>query len=139
MTTRGRTVYSNQTVVDQADFFQSDGYTRVTGLLPSQLVCQFFFNNKLQTWPLISGANLTDMQIVAGSVYWWEVPGSPGIYSVRWRPNAVGYWRLLISYPAGLQTSGQDYDVNPIPPVVNQGLQTSFVGPGHRHGHHHGD
>ena len=59
MTTRGRLVYANQTVVDQADFFQSDGYTRVTGLVPANLVMQLFFDNQLQPWTFITGANLT--------------------------------------------------------------------------------
>jgi hypothetical protein len=134
MTTRGRLVYANQTVVDQADFFASDGYTRVTGLVPANLVLQLFSDNQLQPWTFITGANLTDGQIVSGSVYWLEVPGSPGIYSVRFRPNAVGYWRLLISYPAGQQRAGQDYDVNPAPPTLDQGLQTSFVRGEHGHG-----
>jgi hypothetical protein len=122
-TTRGRLVYANQTVVDQTDFFQPDGFTRVTGLTPAALVCQLFFDNQLQPWQLVTGLNLTDTQIASGSVYWVEVPGSPGIYSVRFRPNAVGYWRLLISYPAGKQISGQDYDIHPLPPAVDQGLK----------------
>ena len=134
MTTRGRLVYANQTVVDQADFFQSDGYTRVTGLTPTGLICQLFFDNQLQPWKFITGANITDTQIASGAVYWVEVPGSPGIYSVRFRPNAVGYWRLLISYPVGLQIMGQDYDVNPVPPMVEQGLSSSFVKGEHGHG-----
>lgn len=128
-TTRGRLVYANQTVDDQADFFQSDGFTRVTGLTVSDLIMQLFFENQLQTWTFVSGANLTDTQIASGSVFWLEVPGSPGIYSVRFRPNAVGYWRLLITYTAGTQISAQDYDVNSAPPTVDQGLKASFLKP----------
>lgn len=128
-TTRGRLVYANQTVVDQADFFQSDGFTRVTGLTVTNLICQIFFDNQLQPWSFITGANLTDTQIASGSVYWLEVPGSPGIYSVRFRPNSIGYWRLLITYTAGQQIMGQDYDVNAAPPTVDQGLKASVVRP----------
>jgi hypothetical protein len=128
-TTRGRLVYANQTVDDQADFFQSDGFTRVTGLTPAQLTCQLFFDNQLQPWAFVTGANLTDTQIASGNVYWLEVPGSPGIYSVRFRPNALGYWRLLITYAAGMQISGQDYDVTAAPPSVDQGLKASFLKP----------
>jgi hypothetical protein len=116
-TTRGRQVPANQTVDDQADFFQSDGFTRVTGLTVSQLVMQLFLNN------------VTDGQITSGNVYWLEVPGSPGIYSVRFRPNALGYWRLLITYPVGMQIEGQDYDVVPPSPTVDQGLKASFLKP----------
>jgi hypothetical protein len=128
-TTRGRVVLANQTVDDQSDFFQSDGFTRVTGLTPSQLVCQIFFDNQLQPWPLVTGSGFTDAQIASGHVYWLEVPGSPGIYSVRWRPNAVGYWRLIITYPAGQQISAQDYDVTTGNPTVDQGLKASFLKP----------
>lgn len=128
-TTRGRLVYANQTVDDQADFFQPDGFTRVTGLTVSNLSMQLFFDNQLQPWTFVTGANLTDTQIASGSVYWLEVPGSPGIYSVRFRPNAIGYWRLLITYPAGQQISGQDYDVNATPPTVDTGLKAAFVKP----------
>jgi hypothetical protein len=128
-TTRGRLVYANQTVDDQADFFQSDGFTRVTGLTTSNLSMQIFFDNQLQPWAFVTGANLTDTQIASGSVYWLEVPGSPGIYSVRFRPNAIGYWRLLITYAAGQQISGQDYDVTAPAPTVDQGLKASFTKP----------
>jgi hypothetical protein len=69
------------------------------------------------------------MQVASGKVYWQEVSGSPGIYNVRFRPNAIGYWRLLITYPVGTQISGQDYDVTPLPPTVDTGLKASFVKP----------
>lgn len=128
-TTRGRLVHANDVVLDQCDFFQLDGYTRVTGLTPNNLTCQLFFQNSLQPWPLESGQGVSDAQVASGKVYWLEVPGSPGIYNVRFRPNAIGYWRLLINYPVGTQISGQDYDVTPLPPTVDQGLKASLVKP----------
>jgi hypothetical protein len=109
-TTRGRQVFSNQVVFDQADFFQSDGFTRVTGLTTSNLTCELFFNNILMPWSFLSGVGISDAQIAAGKVYWMEIPTDPGRYNIRWRPNAVGYWRLLITYTAGQQIMGQDYD-----------------------------
>ena len=128
-TTRGRLVFANEVVLDQCDFFQLDGFTRVTGLTPGNLVCQTFLQNLLQPWSLVNGAGVTDAQVASGKVYWVEVPGSPGIYNVRFRPNAIGYWRLLITYPVGTQISAQDYDVTPIPPSIDQGLKSSFVKP----------
>lgn len=128
-TTRGRLVVNNQVVFDQADFFQPDGFTRVTGLIPSQLVGQLFLQNVLQPWPLVPGAGVTDAQVASGKVYWTEVPGSPGIYNVRWRPNALGYWRLLITYPVGTQIMAQDYDVTVAGVPVETGLKASFVKP----------
>lgn len=129
-TTRGRLVQINQVILDQADFFQLDGFTRVVGLQPSDLTLQLFFQNQLQPWPLIIGSGVTDALVKSGSVYWNEVPGSPGIYNVRFRPNTTGYWRLLITYAAGTQIMGQDYDVVTQTPVVESGLKASFVKPG---------
>jgi hypothetical protein len=110
-TTRGRIVQANQVVLDQADFFQGDGFTRVTGLIPSAVVSQIFYENTQQPWPLISGDGVTDAQVVAGNVYFHEVPGSPGFYNVRFRPNTLGYWRNLLAYPVGKQVLAQDFDV----------------------------
>lgn len=128
-TTRGRLVTTNNVVLDQADFFQPDGFTRITGITIPQLTCQLFFQNALQPWGLLTGANVTDVQVASGKVYWVEVPGSSGIYNVRFRPNAIGYWRLIITYPAGLQIMGQDYDVVQAGVAVETGLKASFVKP----------
>ena len=127
-TTRGRLVQINQVILDQADFFEGDGYTRVTGLTPSDLESKLYLNNTLQPWALIDGGSTTDSQVSSGNVYWQEVTGSSGIYNVRFRPNAVGYWRLLIAYPVGTQIMAQDYDVSQYP-LTDSGLRASFTKP----------
>jgi hypothetical protein len=129
-TTRGRLVQSNQVVYDQADFFQLDGFTRQAGLTIGQITFQVYFNNTLQAWTLVSGVGVLDPQIVAGKVYWHEIPGPNGPYSVRWRPNAVGYWRLLVTYPVGTQILAQDYDVISGGQVLGSGMKASFIGTG---------
>jgi hypothetical protein len=65
--------------------------------------------------------------VSTGHLYWDTHEGYNGI---RWRPNAVGYWRILLTY--GYQIVGQDYDVNPGSGVVvpGGGLKASFTGPG---------
>lgn len=128
-TTRGRVVQANQVVLDQVDFFQPDGFTRVTGLNPGVLVSQIFFNNVIQPWPLVSGLGITDAQVVSGRIYFNEVPGSPGFYNVRFRPNALGYWRNLLTYPAGQQVAAQDFDVVQSAPAMEGGLHASFIKP----------
>lgn len=128
-TTRGRLVRSNEVVLDQADYFQSDGFTRVTGLTTANLQCTIFFNNALMPWVFVTGASVSDGQVASGKVYFLEVPGSPGIYNVRFRPNAVGYWRLLITYTVGQQIMAQDYDVTGGPSSMDVGLQSSFIKP----------
>ena len=128
-TTRGRLVYSNQVVFDQADFFQLDGYTRVAGLTSLQVSSEIYFNNTLMPWALVSGTGVSDNQVVSGKIYWLEIPNGP--YGVRFRPNAIGYWRLLITYPVGTQRLAQDYDVASGTGIAAPtGLKTSFVEPG---------
>jgi hypothetical protein len=128
-TTRGRLVQINQVVIDQADYFDFDGYTRVTGLTPSDLTMQLFINNGLQPWLFVDGTLTADAQIVSGKVFFNEVPGSPGIYSLRFRPDSLGYWRLLVDYRQGNQIMAQDYDVTPNQPLVSSGIKSSFVKP----------
>jgi len=128
-TTRGRIVQANQVVLDQVDFFLSDGYTRVTGLIPSSLVSQIFYSNLLQPWPLISGIGVTDAQVVSGNIYFNEIAGHPGFYNVRFRPNSLGFWRNLLSYPSGQQISAQDFDVVQGVPVMESGIHASFIKP----------
>lgn len=127
-TTRGRLVYTNQVVYDQADFFQVDGFTRVPGVTPGQLSLALYFNNSAQPWTLVSGTGIQDVNIASGKVYWQQIPSGP--YGIRFRPNAVGYWRLIITYSAGFQIVAQDYDVNAGTGVpIEGGLRASFGGP----------
>lgn len=126
----GRLVQSNQAVRSQADFFGVDHFTRVTGLTTSQVSSTLFFNNVLQPWILTDGTILSDTQLSSGNVYWNEIPGSPGFYSVRFVPFAVGYWRVVLTYPTGSQTVSNDFDVVAVPPPVDDGLKTSFIRPG---------
>ena len=126
VTTRGRLVRVNQTVIDQADYFQLDGFTRVVGLNTTDVELQIFYDNVLQPWPLMDGTSVTDAQVKSGFVYFHEISGSDGFYSVRFRPNAGGYWRTLLTYTAGQQILAQDYDVNAEPVTVNGGLKAKF-------------
>lgn len=128
-TTRGRIVQANQVVLDQVDFFAPDGFTRVVGIAPGSLVSQVFFNNAIQAWPLVSGNAVTDAQVTAGRIYFNEIPGQLGFYNVRFRPDALGYWRNLLTYPAGQQISAQDFDVVQSAPAMESGIQASFVKP----------
>jgi hypothetical protein len=126
-TTRGRIVQANEVVIDQADYFQADGFTRVVGLRVSDLTVQLFFQNNPQPWPLVDGTTTDNVRVVSGRVFFHEVSGQPGIYSVRWRPNAKGYWRLLLTYTVGQQIMGQDYDVTAEPTPPAGGLKSSFI------------
>jgi len=128
--TRTRLVTNNQIVMDMADFYEADGYTRVPGLTIAGLTSQVFFQNEAQPWPLVPGLGVTDAQVASGRIYWSEVAGMPGFYNVRWRPNAVGFWRIILSYPTGLQIVGQEYDVvKAASETATGGLKPSFMKP----------
>lgn len=126
-TTRGRIVQVNQVVLDQVDFFDGGGFTRVVGVTVTDLISDIFYNNLKQPWPLVSGTGVTDAQVAAGTVYFQQIAGEPGFYSVRFRPNAVGFWRNLLTYTAGQQNSAQDFDVVASSPLLESGLKSSFI------------
>lgn len=126
-TTRGRLVRVNQTVIDQADYFQADGFTRVAGLTIVDVTSQIFFDNVLQPWILTDGTSVADNQVASGRLYFHEIPGTTGNYSLRFRPNAGGYWRVLLTYTSGQQILAQDYDVTAEPLTVKGGLKASFT------------
>jgi len=125
----GRLIPINRAVIDQADFFAPDDFTRITGLTTADITSTLFFNNVAQPWALTNGALVTDAQVAAGKVYFNEITGQPGFYSVRFRPNAVGFWRLVLAYSAGSRTVLLGFDVLPEPPIVASGLKASFVKP----------
>jgi hypothetical protein len=128
--TRSRHVQTNEVVLDQADFFQGNGFDRVPGLTISSVAVQVFWNNQLQPWPLTDGTPVTNALAAAGYVYWNEIPGAAGFYSVRWRPTGTGYWRVVLTYATGTQTVCLDYDVIPESATVSEtGLKAVFVKP----------
>lgn len=128
-TLQNRLVYANQVILSQADFFQPDNFTRVTGLTVAQLQLVVFHNNVAQPWSFVSGVGTTDVQVASGMVYWSEIPTNLGFYSVRWRPHALGYWRLVFTYTAGQQILSQDYDVVLGGATYDSGLRESFIKP----------
>lgn len=126
-TTRGRIVQVNQVVLDQADFFEPDGFTRTVGLTVVDLISEIFHDNLKQPWPLVSGSGVTDAQVAAGTIYFHQIEGNPGFYNVRFRPNATGFWRNLLTFTAGQQNSAQDFDVVASSPLLESGLKSSFI------------
>lgn len=127
LTTRSRFVFHNETVFDQADFLGPDIFTRVVGLTIPQIDFSLFFNNQPQPWIPTDGTAVSDAQVTSGRIYWSEIPSKLGFYSIRSRPNAVGYWRLVLSYAAGQQIYATDFDVIGTPPSASEALQYSFV------------
>lgn len=121
-----RVVQSGRPVLDQVDLFLVDGKTRSQDVLPGNLVLRIYAGANQLSWALVSGVGIPDIQVTAGKVYWTEF--STGFYNVRFFPNMVGPWRLILTYPAFDQAVSLSYDVVPqagAPGVL--GLRSSFI------------
>ena len=127
MVVYGRLIPINRVVIDQADIFAPDDFTRVVDLVVADLTATLFYNNVAQPWVFLTGVTVTDAQVAAGNIYFNQIIGQPGFYSVRFRPNAVGFWRLALSYTAGTRALALGFDVVPEIPMVASGLKASFV------------
>ena len=80
----------------------------------------------LLSWPLLNGTSVQDSSISSGNVYFHEIVGSPGFYSVRLYPNAIGSWRLILNDATLLQEDYLEFDV--FPATANApGLIASFT------------
>lgn len=115
----------NRVVYDQVDIFQADFFTRVIGLLFTDVTVSLTRDNVVAAWPLVDGTLVPDSQVVAGRIYWNAL--STGAYGIRYFPNALGHWNLSVAWP---QTPPQniviDYDVVNLPLAVESGLRADF-------------
>ena len=121
-----RTVSVSKLVFDQVDLFLSDGKTRSQGVPVASLNLKLFFNGSRIEWPLVSGTGVQDLQVTAGRVYWTEIES--GFYTLRFFPNVIGAWRVLLTYPVYDQAVSLSYDVaRPTAVPVSSGIRTSFL------------
>lgn len=121
----GRSITAGQLVRLQADFFSSSS-TRATGVVSTGVTLSIFYNNSPLSWVIRDGTSVADSSISAGSVYFNEITGAAGFYSVRFFPDRVGYWRIVLRNTALAQESVAEFDANPA--ATNpSGLQASFI------------
>lgn len=121
-----RAVSVSNLVLDQIDLFLTDGKTRAQGVTVGDLNLKLFFKGSRVEWPLVSGTNVQDLQVTAGQVYWTEF--ETGFYTLRFFPNVVGSWRVLLTYPAYDQAVSLSYDVTqPVIVQVSSGIRASFT------------
>jgi hypothetical protein len=108
----------------QVDFYTSFS-VRAVGVVSTDLTSNLFFNNSLLFWPLMNGTSVQDSSISSGNIYFHEIVGSPGFYSVRLFPNAIGFWRLVLNSSTLLEEDVLEFDV--FPAAANSpGLIASF-------------
>ena len=92
-----RLVSAGAIVHAQADFFQPKGsINRPAGIVAASLSMSAFASSSVLSWPLADGASVPDSGISAGTVYFNEVSGAPGFYSVRFFTDRVGFWRVVL-------------------------------------------
>jgi len=125
----GRSVSAGSLVRDQVDFFlPGGGSNRVPGIGISQLGLTVFAENSLLAWPLADGTLVPDSSISAGTVYFNEISGASGFYSVRFFPDRVGYWRIVLRNAALSAEVARDFDVAPAGPLgPPNGLNATFI------------
>ena len=123
----GRNVSSGSLVRAQADFFLPAGSAnRVTGVQWSTLAPLVFVNNSALPWQIADGTAVPDSSISAGTVYFHEIPGSPGFYSVRFFPDRTGYWRIALKSSSLGAEVILEFDIT-APAAPAGGLNATFV------------
>lgn len=121
-----RSVQAGLVVFEQVDLYLPDDVTRATGVVPAGLTAKLHLGSTDTAWPVVSGVGVTDVQVAAGKLYWQEFES--GYYSIRFFPNQVGMWRLLLTWNAGPKTFSYTYDVTAKPAFPGAlGLKASFV------------
>ena len=124
-----RLIAAGTVVYDQPDFFNPPG-VRAVGVVPANLSLTLFLNNGLLSWPLIDGSAVADSSVSSGSIYFNEISGSNGYYSIRFFPHQIGFWRLIIKHSAFNQEVIKKYDIiasGSLSPTGTSGLNAAFV------------
>lgn len=123
LTTRSNII--NMLVYEQIDLFMLDGITRAQGVPLTALTSKLFYGSEGEPWVLVSGTGVPDEQVVPGYLYWDEF--ETGYYSIRFKPNVVGIWRLILLCAALNTGVSVTYSVEPVAYPMNTGLQVSFI------------
>ena len=124
----GRLLSAGQIVRDQIDIYIPAGsVNRKAGENFTQLVLVSFVDNNLIAWPLADGTNVPDSSISAGVVYFNQIAGAPGFYSIRFFPDRIGYWRLVFQEQALGEEVILSYDIIPPQGSAPNGLNATFI------------
>lgn len=124
-----RSISAAALVRDQIDLYTPPGsIIRATGITVADVSVIVFANNALLAWTLLDGSAVPDSSISAGSVYFNEISGSPGFYSVRFYPDRTGFWKLVYSVPSITAEVVREFDIVPQSAFATaNGLNASFT------------
>jgi len=125
----GRSISAASLVFDQIDLYNPPGsITRVAGVLAANVSISVFSNNVPLTWAIQDGSAVPDSSISAGIVYFNEIIGQPGFYSVRFYPDRIGFWKIVFSVPSIAAEVIREYDISPMSSSASaNGLNASFM------------
>lgn len=126
----GRSIQAGHAVHDQIDFYESSSsFIRVPGITLDKLAFFVFYNNSLLSWSAADGSYTPDANLTSGYVLFNEISGSPGFYSIRFFPDRVGYWRIIVYNTLTNAQQIRDYDISPAQNqyVNSTGLNASFI------------
>ena len=124
-----RTVNAGGVIYDQITIYDPIGtFNRLTGATLTDFSLNAFFNNTPLAWVIADGVGVLDSEVSPGVIYFNEIASAPGFYSVRFYPNAVGYWSISLLYTPTTYENVLNYDVKPAQqyPGPNAGLIASF-------------
>jgi hypothetical protein len=86
---------------------------------------KMFVDETLVSWSLLSGVNIPNVRVTSGKVYWTEI--HPGYYTIRFFPNLLGLWRVILEIPSVHQTASLTYEVTQrVTSPFGSGMKTSF-------------
>jgi len=124
----GRSVPAGQLVLDQINFYMPSGsINRVIGITSVSLSLNIFSDNCLLNWPLLDGTNVANFSVSSGSVYFNEISGSPGFYSIRFFPDRIGFWCLVFQNLTLNEEAIRSYDVTSARPGPSNDLNATFL------------
>ena len=121
---------SGSVICDQLVIYNpANSFTRDTGIVISDLTLTLFVNNVSVNWSLVDGSSILDYQISPGYIYFNEISGNPGFYSLRFFPDRIGYWNLSLVYSGTTVEYVREFDVVPAGSFgsTTSGLVTSFT------------
>ncbi len=99
-------------------------------MVVANLSFEQFVNSSSLAWTLADGSVVADSSISSGTMYFHEISGSAGFYSVRFLPDRVGFWRLIFRNASiGIEII-KEFDVvaaGSLKPSSSSGLVASFV------------
>lgn len=118
---------STSTLIFDQIVIRAVGGARIAGALHSQFTLRVFLNGALQSWTISSGSGVQNASISAGTLYFQEIPGASGFYSVRLFIPGPGFWTFSLQYNPTPQEVVLEFDASSSSPDCSSGTIASFT------------